>query len=121
STFVAARIAPPAAVETGDGKPRPPARIGLATIDLKRTAAVFGIELPEEEPAEAEGVRAYDPNAEPERSSLRATLIGTMVANRPEWSFATLRDDTAKEVGMYLPGDVFMGAEILEVERLRVI
>ena len=121
NTFVAARIAPPAAVETGDGKPRPPARIGLATIDLKRTAAVFGIELPEEEPAEAEGVRAYDPNAEPERSSLRATLIGTMVANRPEWSFATLRDDTAKEVGMYLPGDVFMGAEILEVERLRVI
>jgi len=122
NTFVAAQLLPPVNVQSDAGKTRPPPRMGLATINLERTAAVFGIELPKEEPAEvADATPAYDPNAEPVKSSLRATLIGTMVANKPEWSFATLRDDGAQEVGMYLPGDQFMGAEVLSVERLRVI
>lgn len=122
NTFVAAQLLPPVTVQSDAGKTRAPPRVGLATIHLERTAAVFGIELPKEEPKEAASATpAYDPNAAPVKSSLRATLIGTMVANRPEWSFATLRDDGAQEVGMFLPGDQFMGADILTVERLRVV
>jgi general secretion pathway protein C len=124
NTFVAAELLPPVQVESNDGRARPAPRMGLATINLERTAALFGIELPKEEPDEVAGANAapaYDPNAEPVKSSLRATLIGTMVANKPEWSFATLRDDGAQEVAMFLTGDQFMGAEILSVERLRVV
>lgn len=133
NTFIEAQLAPAVEIQADDGRRRPPPRIGLATIHLERTAAAFGIELPQEEPEVDEGgpgggpggsgMAGYDPDAEAVRSSLRATLIGTMVANRPEWSFATLRDDTKspREVGMYLPGDRFMEAEILSVERLRVV
>lgn len=124
NTFVAARLLPPVEVNLDGGKrsrPAPPR--GTPSLDLERTALAFGIELPQEVPEEdlSQQAQTYDPNAEPVKSSLRATLIGTMVANRPEWSFATLRDDGAQSTGIYLPGDRFMGAEILTVERLRVI
>ncbi len=123
NTFVAAQLVPPAKVQAPDaGRASSAPRVGLASIHLERTAAVFGIELPKEEPAEVANVTpAFDPNAAPVKSSLRASLIGTMVANRAEWSFATIRDDSAQSVGMFLPGDQFMGAEIVSVERLRVI
>ncbi|WP_373045532.1 type II secretion system protein GspC [Vulgatibacter sp.] len=122
NTFVAAQLAPPVRVQAADaGKRTAPPRLGLASINLEQTARVFGIELPKEEPAEVAATPAFDPNAEPVKSSLRASLIGTMVANRNEWSFATIRDDSNQNVGMYLPGDQFMGAEILSVDRLRVI
>jgi general secretion pathway protein C len=123
NTFVAAQLMPPVKVQSDAGTARRLPRVGLAAIDLERTAAVFGIELPKEEPDEVAGASepAFDPNAEPVKSSLRASLIGTMVANKPEWSFATIRDDGAQEVGMFLTGDQFMGAEILSVDRLRVI
>lgn len=101
-----------------------PQVVGMpARLDLEKTAGLLGITLPNEEERrkEEELAPAYDPNAEPVLSSLRATLIGTMVANRPEWSFATLRDDSSSEARLYLVGDTFLGAEILEIERLRVI
>jgi len=123
NTFVAAQLVPPVKVGgASEGKSVAPPRMGLAAIDLERTAGLFGIELPKEVPAEVAAANpAFDPNAEPVKSSLRATLIGTMVANRAEWSFATIRDDSAQSVGMYLPGDQFMGADVLSVERLRVV
>lgn len=111
-----------------DDRPTPraasPQAFGMpARLDLEKTASLLGITLPNEEEMrkEEEQAPAYDPNADPVPSSLRATLIGTMVANRPEWSFATLRDDSSSEARLYLNGDTFLGAEILEIERLRVI
>lgn len=124
NTFLAAKIAAPPAAESADGGSGRAALLrasGTAFIDLERTAAAFGITLPKEEPKVEVVEPAYDPNAEPVKSTLRATLVGTMVANRPEWSFATIRDDGASETGMYLPGDRFLGAEILSVDRLRVV
>lgn len=92
-----------------------------AALDLERTARLLGIELPADEPESVPTKPAYDPNAPPVKSSLRLTLIGTMVANRPEWSFSTIRDENTKEPSVYLVGDTVLGAEILEIERLRVI
>ena len=125
NTVIAGQIAAPAVAEApaASSASRSPVRGGLAQIDLERTARLFGIELPKEEP-EAAAVPVsptFDPNAEAVRSSLRATLIGTMVANRAEWSFATIRDDASRETGLYLPGDRLMGAEIVSIERLRVV
>lgn len=124
NTFVASAISEPAVTEPGApaSGARPGTAFGLATIDLERTARVFGIELPKEEPEEkAPADPMYDPNAEPVKSTLHAALVGTMAANRPEWSFATIRDLGSQNVGVYLSGDSFLGAEILSVERLRVI
>lgn len=123
NTFVAAKLAPPVAMKASGATTGAPAprMDGLASLDLERTARAFGIELPKEKAPEEIAQPVYDPNADPVKSSLRATLVGTMVSNRPEWSFATLRDDTTQDTGMYLPGDQFLGAEILSIERLRVI
>lgn len=124
NTFVAAAISEPAVAEPSAPQAggRTPSAFGLASIDLERTAKVFGIELPKEEPAEkAPEAPQYDPNADPVKSTLHAALVGTMAANRPEWSFATIRDLGSQNVGVYLPGDSFLGAEILSVERMRVI
>lgn len=124
NTFVAAAIVDPAAVDApasgGAGRPASPFG-GMASIDLERTARAFGIELPKDEPEVAPVAPAYDPNAEPVKSSLHAALVGTMAANRPEWSFATIRDLGSQNVGVYLPGDTFLGTEILTVDRLRVV
>src|SRR5690606_35106749 len=48
------------------------------------------------------------------------TLVGTMVANRPEWSFATIKSSDP-DARVYLVGDEIEGAEIVDIERLRVI
>lgn len=95
-----------------------------AQLDLERTAALLGIVLQPEEPVEQEAPRepAFDPDAPPVRTSLRLSLVGTMVAgNNSEWSMATIRDDNSRDTGLYLTGDTIQGAEILEIERLRVI
>lgn len=123
NTFVAASISEPPLTES-DGPvaaSRPSLFGGVASIDLERTARAFGIELPKDEPEEKAPEPAYDPNAEPVKSSLHAALVGTMAANRPEWSFATIRDLGSQNVGVYLPGDTFLGTEILSVERMRVV
>ncbi|AKU91319.1 type II secretion system protein GspC [Vulgatibacter incomptus] len=99
----------------------PPTAGGPARLHLETTASFLGIVLPKDEPVAIPREPVFDPNAAPVRSSLRVSLIGTMVANRPEWSLATIRDDNARETGVYMPGDRLLGAEVLEIERLRVI
>lgn len=127
NAVIAAFIAPAPDVDElaprGEGKSATSVRAGTAHMAAEPTAKLFGIELPSLEPATAAPTAAVadDPNAEPVRSSLRASLIGTMVANRPEWSLATLRDDAEQAVGVYSPGDRFMTADVLAIERLRVI
>jgi general secretion pathway protein C len=98
--------------------------VGTSVLTPETTARLFGIELPK-----AEAVVATERPLTPEelaaqapvKTSLRASLIGTMVANRPQWSFATLRDDGSHDVGVYMVGDKFLNAEILEIDRLRVV
>lgn len=126
NTYLGAKLGGgPAVADNPPPRAAAPQAFGVPPrLDLERTASLLGIELPneqEEQRLQEEQTPAYDPNAEPVPSSLRATLVGTMVADRPEWSFATIRDDGRSEPGVYLTGDTFMGAEILEIERLRVI
>jgi general secretion pathway protein C len=129
NTFVGAAIGPaPSGTAAPAAKPglSAPKIVGTAALSPDATARLFGIVLPEPEPvAEVEEeapITAEElANQSAVRSSLAASLIGTMVANRPQWSFATLRDDGSKDVGVYMVGDRFMGAEVLEIDRLRVI
>ncbi len=128
NTFVAAAIGPAPTASAAPAADRDPVSlpklVGTAALNPEATARLFGITLPEPEPAapEGEAISAEElANQSPVRSSLRASLIGTMVANRPQWSFSTLRDDVTRDVGVYMVGDKFMNAEILEIDRLRVI
>jgi general secretion pathway protein C len=55
------------------------------------------------------------------RTSLHAQLLATVVANRPEWSIATIKDLNANETKICMVGDIFMGADVLAIEYLKVI
>jgi len=122
NAWIGAKISAPVEVQPVQA-PRPQtAAAGPTRLHLEKTARFLGIELPKEAPPPPPPkAPVFDPNADPVRSSLRITLVGTMVANRPEWSLATLRDENSRETGAYFPGDRILGAEILEIERLRVI
>jgi general secretion pathway protein C len=48
-------------------------------------------------------------------------LLATVLANRPEWSMCTLRDLTANDTSVYMVGDEFMGATVLEIQDLKAI
>ena len=56
-----------------------------------------------------------------ERSSLRAKLLGTTLANVAEWSIATLLDMDASKASPYRVDDEILGAKIVSIELRRVI
>jgi len=121
NAWVGTKLTPDLDLQAAAPPPRPVAAMGPARVSLEKTAKVLGIELPKNEPVAIPKEPVFDPNADPVRSTLRVTLIGTMVANRPEWSLATMRDDNARQTGAYFPGDTILGAEVLQIERMRVI
>jgi general secretion pathway protein C len=65
-----------------------------------------------------------DPPVQPIRvvlSQLRATLIGTIVADDPAWSMSMVIDLTRSETGIYRVGDRLMGeAVVVEVQAQRI-
>ena len=102
-----------------DAKPR---ASGPVALSMEATAGVFGVTLPPP-PGQSDepDVPAFDPNAPPVKSSLRLTLVGTMVANRPEWSLAVIRDDNQPATGLYMVGDRVLTADVMEIEQKRVV
>jgi hypothetical protein len=82
-------------------------------------ARLFGMTpAPEASPAEGppDAGPQLDLTSEPVRSDLQAQLLATVVANRPEWSLATLRDLTANKTGIFMVGDAFMEARVVAIE-----
>ncbi len=57
----------------------------------------------------------------PVRSSLRVKLLGTLVANDAQWSFASIQDMETQRARSLMVGDDLMGTRILSIERERVI
>lgn len=124
NTFLASKLEPQIDVEAmaparSEAKPR---ASGPVALSVEATAGIFGVTLPPP-PGESNAPEtpAYDPNAPPVKSSLRLTLVGTMVANRPEWSFAAIRDENKPDTGLYMIGDRVLTADIMEIEQKRVI
>lgn len=70
---------------------------------------------------ESDGEAQVDPNADPVRSSLSAKLLGTMVSNLEQYSFATIQESGKKETENYRIGDMILGtAKIYQIVRNRV-
>lgn len=97
--------------------------VTLASLDLKRLSDLTGIAIPEPEPevVEASGNLDVDPNAAPVKSSLRVKLLGTLVASDKLWSVSSVQDMNNQRSATYMVGDRIQGAEVIDIERERVI
>lgn len=96
-----------------------------STLAPEALSKVTGIELPKE-PEVKEPSAADEPqqppleSQDPVKSGLRVRLVGTLVANRAEWSMASVEDITSHEATVYMLGDRIQNAEVIGIERLRV-
>jgi general secretion pathway protein C len=123
--FVESSIAPGPSTEPAARSPQRarPAEQQLAFLDMERLSRLTGIKLPEPEPLvqEPSATPAYDENAEPVKSGLRVKLLGTLVASDKYWSFASVQDMTTQRSMTYMVGDRILGAEVIDIQRERVI
>ena len=90
----------------------------LAPLEAERVAKLTGLPLP---PPPVDTSTEVDMNAAPVKTSLRVKLLGTLLAGLPEYSIASLQDLGNQKTQTYMVGDAFQGAEVLEIERSRVI
>jgi general secretion pathway protein C len=104
---------------------KPVQRETVASLNLERIAKLTGLPVPkpEVEVKEPENkAPVVDLNAPPVKCSLRVRLLGTLVSEwAPEWSVASIQDVVTLKTQTYMQHDLVQGAEVLEIERARVI
>jgi general secretion pathway protein C len=94
----------------------------LASLDLRRISDLTGVAVPEPDPIVAEPTTpVVDPNADPVKSGLRVKLLGTLVASDKLWSVSSVQDMNNQRSTTYMVGDRIQGAEVIDIERERVI
>ena len=121
--FVESAISP---VPSGTGTRAPTqprqSESNLARLDMNRLSRLTGIKVPEaESPVKEPDLAQADPNAPPVKSGLRVKLLGTLVAGKPEWSFASIQDMVTQRSQTYMVGNALQGATVEDIERERVI
>lgn len=123
NTLVGAAIRPkPAAdLSTPTAAPRPVVPVAL---DLDALYRLIGQTPPAtvaeaEAPARRAPQNCDDASAEPTRSDLRLSLVATILAERPQWSLATILDESSRETKVIGVGEQIAGARLLGVERIR--
>jgi len=117
--FFEAAIAPAPSAPTA----REPTRVVQpqvpATLDLPKLAQLTGLPLPAPETEEEE--QKPDMSSAPVRTSLRVKLLGTLVSTLPGWSIGSVLDLTSQRSSTVMIGDRVQNAEVLSIERDRVI
>ncbi len=97
----------------------------LAHLEPEALYPLVGLERPKPEAEQA----AVDPVAEaprtctdrlasPVKTSMRALLVASAVAERRQYSLASIQDLSTRETHLYSIGDSVMGATLLSVERV---
>ena len=119
--FVEAKIAALPAAHAQKPAQRAREAETLASLSIERLATLTGLPLPIVEPDVMEPQLAMDPNAAPVKSSLRVKVLGTLLASAPEWSIASVLDPALNDSTTYMVGDRLQGAEVVAIERKRVI
>lgn len=89
-------------------------------LDAQRVSKLTGLPLPKE-PEIKEPKETVDMDSEPVHTTLRVKLLGTLLSGIPEWSIASIQDATSLKTQTYMKGDLVQNAEVLEIERSRVI
>ncbi len=95
----------------------------VAPLTLDGLARVTGLPVPKPEPVVNEPQQpSVDLNSAPVHTSLRLKLLGTLISEAfPEWSVASIQDVVTLKTGTYMIGDRVQSAEIVAIERGRVI
>ena len=125
NVFVSGRILP--LPDMGGGGPTVQQAEQKSLLSPEAVSRITGLELPkpEEKKADENPVEPVAPPSldtqEAVKTGLRLKLVGTMVANRKEWSYANIEDVTNHEVKVYMVADHVQGAEVINIERMRVI
>lgn len=126
NVFVASRLSPPPDFsQSGSGAHAARRALG-ARLSPEAVSKLTGLELPKDEPAVVEAIDDTPAlpdldTQEPVKTSLRVRLVGTMVANLPEWSMANIEDLSANSTTVYMVADTLQTAEIIAIERQRVL
>ncbi len=108
----------------GRAAPAVMARVEPVTqLSLERVAKALGLPVPKPEPLVQEPTEpTVDLSSAPVKSALRVKLLGTMVSeSTPQWSISSIQDIVTLKTNTYLIGDRVQGAEVIDIERLRVI
>lgn len=93
-----------------------------SALDLEWVAKLVGLPLPPPEPEVMEPTSpVVDLLSEPVKSGLRVRLLGTLLSGLKEWSFASIQDIVTQKAQTFMVGMPLQGAEILDIERNRVI
>ncbi len=110
-------------VPTQPAAPRPALP---ATLDSDRLFHLIGVEPPKqpEEGAESTPVArrpqtCSDASARPVKSDLRLSLVAAVIAERREWSLASVAGSAVRETRVLGVGDEIQGARLMGVERVR--
>jgi general secretion pathway protein C len=109
--------AAPRAAQPGPRPPLLPTR--PARLEVSRLAALTGLPTPAgpEPPPAPE----FDPSVAPVATTLPLRLLGTMIAQRPEWSLAAIEDLQTRDWRSYAEGDSVGRARVLKIDRARVM
>ena len=93
----------------------------MASLSPERLSKLTGLPLPKEPEVKEPTAPTVDLVAPPVRTSLRVKLLGTLLAALDEYSVASIQDVVTLKSQTYMIGDKVQGAEVLEIERSRVI
>ncbi len=121
NAFIEAQLLP---LPSGEGRQvlKPQVVDPVPQLILDRIAKLTGLPVPKPEPEVKEPeAPKVDMDSPPIHSSLRLKLLGTLVAANAQWSVASIQDVVTLKTNTYMVGDVIQGAEVLEIERKRVI
>jgi general secretion pathway protein C len=125
NTIAATAIAPkPALVQQAASAPKP-ALAQRSELDADKVAKLFDVPLPKPPPpgesAQEQQQSRGGWNPVPVRSSLHGTLVGTAIADPPQYSLVQITNPDLNETQVYAIGDKYQGARIYKVEKERVL
>ena len=123
NTVVAAFIRPTPVIDLSSVPAAPARTWAPAPLETDRLYPLIGQKVPAAAAESDQPVQAArtctDLKAAPVRSTLRAQLVAGVIAERPQWSVASITDQMTRETRVYGVGDAVLGATLLSVERIR--
>jgi general secretion pathway protein C len=125
STIAASAIAPKPALlqQAGNATAQPQALAQHTELDADLVAKLFNVPLPKPVAADAAPAVSVGPvwNPVPTRTSLRGSLIGTSVADPPEYSLCEIMNPDLGEPQVFTVGAGYLGARIYQIDKDRVL
>ncbi len=129
NTVLGALIRPTPQIDLRSAPPPPMRAPVIPPLDPDRIYTLIGQKPPPPSAATGTGTAGdaaapvartcEDARAAPVKTSLRGQLVAGVIAEKPQWSFASITDLNSRETRIYGVGDQFQGARILAIGRLK--